>query len=234
MTLAAILLLVGALLPATILHAQDDSPASPAPGRGSRGGGVGVPAAPLTPGMGPTASFAATIYEVRMPADQIGRIDIEALTSAAATTAGFEKALGTLGAARALYYVNQSVRVADDSIRIGASTPYVTNSQINNKGDVINSVAYTALGATFTLSGKAKGAGNVDLNLIVQVGTLTDGGVAIAANVSAPYFRSAVMDHKGLVKTGQPFVLVSADGAALDAEGKAVAYISKVTLGPLQ
>src|SRR4051812_3591315 len=48
-------------------------------------------------GEGPSARLSATVYEVHMAADQIGRLDADALSTA--DKAAFDKALQALGAA---------------------------------------------------------------------------------------------------------------------------------------
>ena len=213
-------------------RAQEDpgtAPPSAASRAGARGG-----VAPAPNVDGPSAPFSATVYLIRMPADQIGRLDAEALTTAAGTP-DFGKALAGLGTVRPLYLVSQSVRLAEDTIRIGAQTPYVSNSQVSNTGNVINTTRYTSVGTIFDIQGKTKAAGVVELDLRLQVSSLDEAsGVQITNNVKSPVFRLATMAFKGNVQAGKPFVLVSADGATLDADGKAVAYITKVTLGPLQ
>jgi hypothetical protein len=110
--------------------------------------------------------------------------------------------------------------------------PYITNSQVTNTGQTINSVSYTQAGARFRVSGKTGGgADNIALNLDIQMTTLSDGGVPISTNVKAPLFRTVTLAHKGAVAAKQPFVVVSADATNVDDKGKAVAYVARVVLG---
>jgi hypothetical protein len=240
--LAFMLSLVAAFASSPGTRAQEDTgdgstPATVAPARGGRSGSAGYAAAreaatSNAPAAreGPSASLAATIYEIHMPADQIGRLDVDALT-AAAGVGDFDKALAALGTGRPLYFVQQSVRLAEDHLQLMAQMPYITNSQTDNTGKVINSVAYTSVGAIISIRGIPKASGSIELDTFVQVSTITQGGVAISEKVKAPYFRVANMAFKGPVQPNKAFVLISADGATLDADGKAVAYIAKVTLG---
>lgn len=207
-------------------------------GFGAAGGAVGGftargPQPPAAAGEGPTCSFDVTIYDLRLAPDQIGRIDLHTLTRAAANPTAFEQALTQLGAPQPLYRANQSVRLVGDSITIGTTTPYISSSQINAQGNPINTVAYSDIGATFSIIGKV-GASGIELDLNVQVSSLSPGATEISPGVKAPMFRRATMAHKGLVEAQKPFVITSVDAASLDANGKAVAYIARVTLGTPQ
>ncbi len=197
---------------------------------GSSGGTTRGPLTPPTPGNGPTCALDATVYEVRLPVDQIGQLDIEALTRAADTPAAFEKALAALGAAKPLYRANQSVRLAGDTLTIGTSVPYITNSQLSFTGQPLNSVSYTQTGTSFAVAGKAGAGGSIELDMTVQVSAMSD-GVAISDTVKAPIFRNTTMARKGPVAARQPFVVLSVDAASVDADGKALAYIVRMTLG---
>lgn len=207
----------------------------PASGRGARGGGVGRSGAPaLMPATeGPTASLDATIYDLRLAGDQIGRLDINALAQAAGTAGDFEKALAALGTSQPLYRVNQSVRLLLDQVHTGTSTPYIASTTITSRG-VVNVPNWYSTGATFQLRGKPGGGNTIDLDMEIAVSTLTDSKTAIQENVKAPLFRNVRLSHKGPVTAQQPFVILSIDAASADADGKAVAYIARITLGAPQ
>lgn len=219
-------------------------PTSALPGRGrtvepgnrpSPRFGLGVPVPSV--GSGPTCTVDATLYDVRMPLDQIGRLDVGALAKSAESADAFEKALAALGTAKPMYRADQSVRLSGDMINILAQTPIVTNTRVTEKGQTINSVQYRSSGAMFHVAGKAgaPGAGSpVDLDLTIDVAVPSSDGVAIANNMKAPLFRNVTLSHKGPVQPGKPFIVVSVDGGAVDADGKAVAYIGRITLGEPQ
>ena len=219
---------------ATRPTATTSAPAARGGGRGIGAFGTPLPQTPPVPGNGPTCTLDATIYDVRVPADQIGRLDLEALTRAAATAAAFEKALAEMGTVKPLYQIDQSVRLTGDTIVIGTQIPYITNSQITNTGQTINSVSYTQVGALFNIAGKAGAGGNIELDLGIQVSANSESGVPISTKVNAPIFRTVTMARKGPVEARVPFVVVSVDAANGDAAGKAVAYIARVTLGAPQ
>jgi hypothetical protein len=201
-------------------------------GTSGRGMTFSIPATPPVMGEGPTCALDATIYDVRVAAEQIGRLDVAALTRAAASAADFEKAVGELGTVKPLYRMSQSVRLSGDTIMMGTQVPYITNSQTTNTGQTINSVSYTQVGAQYGIAGKVIGGGeNVALNMDISVSAMSEGGVPISTNVNAPMFRTATMAHNGTVTAKQPFVVLTVDAANADGKGKAVAYVARVTLG---
>jgi len=206
-----------------------------APGRG--GGSVLTRgfsrAAPPSSPEGPTSTFDATIYDVRIPADQIGLLDLNALTRSAASPAEFEKALAALGAIAPLCRVSQSVRLEQDSVNVGTQTPYIQSSTNTARG-VVNVPNWYQTGTSFSMAGKPTGINRIDLNLQIQVSTLSESSVAVQENLRAPAFRSASMSYKGLVTPREPFVILSVDGSTKDGNGKAVAFIARVTLGQPQ
>ncbi|HEY4329615.1 MAG TPA: M56 family metallopeptidase, partial [Phycisphaerae bacterium] len=252
--LAIVALVLAGVVPVASLQGQENGTSAPplaaggdgaagtrptgSPGRSAiRGAAFGrgpiasSGSANVSTGEGPTCSLDATIYDVRMPVDKIGQLDLDALTKAAATAGGFEKALAELGTSLPLYRANQSVRLSGDSITIGTQTPYITNTQVSNRGEAINSVSYTSTGAVFNIAGKNAAPGNVELDLSIELSTMSEGATAISNNVKAALFRRTTMSHKGQIVPRQPFVVVSVDAAAVDSNGKAVAYIARITLG---
>jgi len=252
-SLAAILVLLSALVPVAVLKAQQLPPDAPPVNRGSAQstreggpagptsrprpggrmdfGGLGAP--PPVMGEGPTCTFDATIYDVRLPVDQIGKLDVDALAKASQTPDAFEKALAQLGSTKPMYRANQSVRLAGDSINISTQVPIITSSRMSDKGDPINSYSYQSVGAIFTIAGKAS-PGSPELDLSIRVASTSDTGVAVAANVTAPVIRAATLSRKGPFQPRTPFVVVSVDATSVDKEGKAVAYIARITLGEPQ
>jgi beta-lactamase regulating signal transducer with metallopeptidase domain len=258
-TLAMMLLLLCALVPSAVLRAQqapplDPPPANPgrpatgAPGEpplgttrpattrpaglpprfGGRGFGPGPGGAP-TVGEGPTCTFDATVYDVRIPVDKIGKLDVEALAKSAESAEAFEKTLASLGTTKPMYRASQSVRLAGDTITIGSQVPVVTNTRVTDKGQAINTVQYSSVGAVFSLAGKA-----TDLDLGIQVSSASDAGAAVSDKVTAPVMRRVTLSHKGPFQPRKPLVLVSVDGDSPDKEGKAVAYIGRIILGEPQ
>lgn len=244
--LAAILVVLAGLVPVAVTRAQQSAdqqpprinalsgpPTTRPAGRGNarigRFGGLALP----TPGTGPTCSFDVTIYDVRMPVDQIGRLDVDALQQAAASPEGFEKALAAMGPNRPLYRAHQSVRLSGENIIIGTQTPIVTSSSVTATGHEVNSYTYHSTGAIFSIAGNPAG-GQVELDLGIELSSIADSPVAVAEKVKAPVIRSDTIAHKGPVEPHKPFVVVSVDANSVDATGKAVAYIGRVIVGEPQ
>jgi hypothetical protein len=211
--------------PAADPNARPPLPAGPRPGGRP---GFGAPAAP-TLGKGPTCALDATVYDVRVPADQIGKIDVDALAKAADTAEAFEKALGALGPTKPMYRANQSVRLSGDAITIGSEVPVVTNSRLTDRGQTINSYSYQRTGAHFTVAGKSD-PGGVSVDLGIEVSSAAD-SVAVGDKAKAPVTRRATLSHKGPVEPHKPFVVLSVDAGSADKDGKAVAYVARVTFG---
>jgi beta-lactamase regulating signal transducer with metallopeptidase domain len=246
---AATLLVLIALFPIAVLHAQDAS-STPPPARRTPpttrpqgtmsrspmgfGGSREASDSNASATDGPTCTFDATIYDVRLPADKLGLLDANDLAKASGTAADFEKALAAFGPIQPLYRVNQSVRLTKDRISIGTEVPVITNSQVTGNGKTINSVSYQNTGAIFTLAGKPISSSNVDVNLGIEVSAISDGGAAISENVKASLFRVATLSYKGPVTPDKSFVILSFNGGTRDEEGRAVAYIARVTLGTPQ
>jgi beta-lactamase regulating signal transducer with metallopeptidase domain len=251
-SIAAVLVLLTGLVPVAATRAQQSDtqapprinalsgppttrPTGPA-GRGSsrsgltRGfGGVAVP----TPGTGPTVSFDATVYDVRMPVDQIGRLDVDALQQAAGSAETFEKALAALGPIRPLYRADQSVRLSGENIMIETATPIVTSSSVAADGHEINSYTYHSTGAIFGIAGNVAG-GAVELDLGIKLSSIADGPATVGKGVKVPVIRSFTISHNGPVEPRKPFVVVSVDANSVDATGKAVAYIGRIIVGEPQ
>jgi hypothetical protein len=194
---------------------------------GQRMGGLMVPP---EMGEGPTSAVDATIYDLRLPADQIGRLDVDALNRVAGSAADFEKALAALGAAQPLYRARQSVRLSGDSISIGQTMPYVRATNTNSAGQPINSVGYTQTGVIFNLGGTVGASGDIQLAMNINISSMVDSTAPLAGNVNAQAFRSATLSYNGTVSPGRPFVIVSVDAGAGETDGKATARIARVTM----
>src|SRR5205823_241375 len=119
-----------------------------------------------------------------------------------------------------------SVRLAADKVELNTSTPYITNSQTTATGETVNRVAYRSTGAIFDLIGKPTTPGNLEVDMSIQVSTLSEGTVAISDTIKAPTFRNVMMSHKGPVEVGKAFVVLNIDTDQLDRAGKAVAIIA--------
>jgi hypothetical protein len=253
-----VLLLVSSLLPMAALKAQQAPPDNRGAAQGgavqggggggvssglptTRGGGLGggrfggrggfgpAPVAPVL-GEGPTCTFDATIYDVRVPVNEIGRLDVDALASAADAAETFEKSLAGLGTAKPMYRAHQSVRLGGDTIIISSQVPIVTSNTMTATGRLVSNYSYQSVGAHFSLAGKA-GPGASVLDLSIQVSSTSDTTTTVGDGVAVPVMRNATMVHKGAFQPKKPFVVMSVDAGALDKDGKALAYIARVVVG---
>lgn len=177
------------------------------------------------------ARFEATIYEVRMSADRAGELDAGALAAKAPKAEGFAQALAALGPTKTMYTVDQVVNLYRDNIRIGTREPMITNTRKTDSGQTISTVQYQQVGAVFQISGgpppkdsKRKG---IDASVKIELSTLSDTGVHVATEVTAPAIRSISLTHNGPVEYGRPFVILSVNSTSKDAAGNAVAYVCR-------
>jgi hypothetical protein len=205
---------------------------------GARGTGTAAvttrPFPPIPLGAGPSCSLDATIYDVRIPADQIGRMDLDALNLAAGSPTDFEKALRGLGTIKPLYRISNVVRLASDYVILGGTMPYITGSVNNPAGGVTNTVNFSNAGAQINISGKAAGGDQIDLDMSMQISSLGESQVTIGEAINAPIFRTVTLLQKGIVRADQPCVIVGVAACSRDADGKAVARVARVTLGAPQ
>ena len=76
-------------------------------------------------------------------------------------------------------------------ITIGQQVPYITNSQVTNTGQTINSVSYTQVGIMLDVLPHVNPDGMVTMTVAPQVSQLDAGsGVPISSNVNAPTFTT--------------------------------------------
>lgn len=250
---ATILLLLAALIPVAALQGQQNPAADPAPTPAQPAANSGdarlsleermrqrrleasadapLPPTPATPEQSLICPVDAIIYDVRMPGNKIGQLDVESLTRFAATSESFEKALSDLGTVVPLYRLNQTVRLAQDTITVGNSAPYVAGVRYTRGGQAMNTVLYSNVGAVLNILGKARADQSMDVDLILQVTSLTESTTEISAGLKAQMFRNSKMAHRGTIKPNQPFVIVN---ATVDASGQTLAYIIRGTLGAPQ
>ena len=178
------------------------------------------------------APLRATIYELRLPPDRLAGLDARKLESAG--PGELQKSLETLGTVKVLYRVDQSVKLSGDRVTISSSVPFVTNTRLTEGGREIRTVQYRSVGAVFNFRGQPQSDGRLRVGLGIELSTMGESGVSIATSMPAMLIRSATLAYSGSVPPDRPFVLVSADADARDANGQAVAHIAQVVVGPAQ
>lgn len=172
----------------------------------------------------------ATIYEVRLPPDSFGRLDVEALRKAAVDAAEFDKALAALGIVKPMYQVQRQVKLSADQVQMSTNTPYVASSRMSANGTAINQVSYVQTGVTLDLAGKVVQGGKINLDMAISISSATEGSVKVSTEASAMIMRRPRLLHNGLLEPGKAFVVMSIDGSTPDADGKAIGYIARVEL----
>ena len=186
-------------------------------------------------GAGSVCSFDATVYDVRLSADQIGRLDVDALTKAAATSESFEKALAALGPTRPLYRANLPVSFDEEQyVIIDNDMPAAAGNPATSPGKAMGLKPSGNPGAVFDLLAKEGDAGTINLLMSIDASILVEVSTPGTATAHAPVVRTAKIYQQRFVAPDRPFLFVNADAATLDANGKAVAFIARVILGAPQ
>lgn len=91
---------------------------------------------------------------------------------------------------------------------IGSQVPYISNSQVTNTGDTINSVTYREVGVILDVVPHINPEGLVTLDIAPQVSQLDPGsGVPITSNVFAPTFTIRQAQSRVAVKNGETIVI---------------------------
>jgi general secretion pathway protein D len=86
--------------------------------------------------------------------------------------------------------------------------PYITNSQISNTGQTINSVAYTNVGVILDVIPHINPDGQVTLDIAPQVSALDpSSGVPISSNVIAPVFTVRQAQSRVTIRNGETIVI---------------------------
>jgi general secretion pathway protein D len=94
------------------------------------------------------------------------------------------------------------------SMIVGQEVPIITNSQITDTGQTINSVSYQNVGIILDVTPHINPDGMVTLDIAPQVSQLDTGsGVPIASNVSAPVFDIRAAQSRVGVEDGKTIVI---------------------------
>jgi hypothetical protein len=196
---------------------------------GSGEGGTSTGAASVAEADGSTCVLDAVIYDVRVPVEGVGRVDVRGLAKAAANAGDFEKALAELGKEQRLYHISRPVDLTGDRIEMITETPYITGAHMV-QGRMVSTVATAPTGVLLQIAGAAQEAGKMDLVLTIQVSGVSEGAQEISGNEKAPNFRRVMMDGGGPAEVNKPFLVMGFNSDPADADGQAVAYIARVVL----
>ena len=168
----------------------------------------------------------AAIYEIRVAPEQIGQLDAARLA-----TADFSKLPPELGESRALYLVDQRVSLSGDRVMVGTDEPTVTSSRMTDRGQRMNTVQYNSVGAIVEFKAERTGPRQLQVTSTIEMSTKTESPVQMSEGITSSVIRKTTMSLKGPVELGKPSVLISADAASRDRDGKAVVYVARLVLG---
>ena len=190
------------------------------------GAGEAPPAVQALDEHGNAVRLQAAIYEIRVPPEQIGQLDAARLAAM-----DLSKLPPELGESRALYLVDQKVSLSGDRVMLGTEEPRVINTRLTDRGQRMNTVEYKSLGAILEFKAERIGPRQLQVTSTIEMSTKTESGVEAAPGLSHDVIRKTTMSLKGPVELGKPTVLISADAASRDKDGKAVAYVARMVLG---
>lgn len=190
-----------------------------------------------------SARFEAAVYRLTMSPEKSTQLDAASL-AAQPTLAEFDKTLRGLGNPRLLYRVDQTValegvspfpsRHGQQRIVITADRPYLAGKSTDKGGQEHAAVARQDVGVQFDISGGWSGGDAthaMDLTLGVELTAIESSGVQVGPDLASPVFRKVEQVHCGVVRSGEPFVMLSLDGAAPDGDS-VIAYITRARLSP--
>lgn len=167
----------------------------------------------------------ATVYELRIPPEKIGELDAARLAKVDLANPPPE-----FGSSRALYVIDQKVSLAGDRVTVGTQEPMVTNTRMTDKGQRINTVQYSSVGAIVDFKAERAGPRLLQVNANIEVSAKTESGVEISPGVNSSVIRRATLSLKGPAELAKPTVLLSGDASSRDKDGKAVVYLARVVL----
>ena len=181
------------------------------------------------------ARFQVTVYEVRVAPARTAELDASALEAKAGTPSQLQQALEQFGPTKVLYKADQAIDLTDKSrINISSRVPFVTGTRLLESGKKMRSVQYQSIGALFEIAPRSAepAGGEVDLQIRVELSALTDSPIEVSSGTSALGVHSVSLTHNGPVRLGHALVMLTVDAAAKDKQGKAVAYVVRMALGP--
>jgi hypothetical protein len=92
-------------------------------------------------------------------------------------------------------------------------------------------IIYRTTGVRITLAGTTLAPNKLNINLNINVTTISEGTIPISDRLKTGIVRTVELAHQGPVIPNQPFISVQVDASSLDPQGNAVAYIVRSTLG---
>jgi general secretion pathway protein D len=93
------------------------------------------------------------------------------------------------------------------SITVGQEVPFITNSQITDTGQTLNSIQYQDIGIILDVTPHINPDGLVTLDVSPQISQLTSQTIPITTGVNAPVFDLRSADSRVSIKDGQTIVI---------------------------
>jgi len=176
------------------------------------------------PGNGKSVNVEVTVYELRMPVGEVGKLDVKALREAAASEAGLLAALERLGEASQLQRLSQRVSVGSETKLSYVWPEPKTTSQTRREEMEEQTRVGRMKGEIFVLprSDSARGPtmkvrGKVDRN--------TQTNMLLGGSEQAVAFHRVYQNFDGSMVIGQPVVSV---GTCPSADGELPGYVSVI------
>ncbi len=178
----------------------------------------------------PTVRLDTVVYRLALSADKAVALD-SAKLGRQTTLADFEKRLRSLGDARLLYRIDQTVNLRDQArIYAQADQPLAPAAASSGGKRRVPSGRRTT-GIELSVGGDwAAGAAGRLAMLSLRVDVATVETVSVGQASSSPLFRDVRQNYMAPTRYEQPIVLVSLDGNCGDAQGRCVAFITRVVL----
>ena len=93
------------------------------------------------------------------------------------------------------------------SITVGQEVPFITNTQITDTGQQINTIQYQDVGIILNVTPHINPEGLVILDVAPEISQLTGSTVAISANVAAPIIAKRSAQSRVGIRNGQTIVI---------------------------
>lgn len=174
----------------------------------------------------------ATVWLVEVPPERLAELDATALAAEAVSPPKLAQVLQKFGTTKVLYRVDQLV-TADGGrtgkVEISQNAPYVVSGQKVPAGEGVPSIARDSTGAKFDIFAvKMEGdaPNRVQATVKVELSAMTDSGVSIGGDTTAPAFLRVSQSYGGPTELGKPVVLISADGSRASGPGRSYVFVT--------
>jgi Bacterial type II/III secretion system short domain len=173
------------------------------------------------------ARLTVMIYQVSVPEERLGGVDVEALTARAETPASLKTALEKLGDAkivcRADHIMDMNGR--PEKTKSGAQAPFVRAISMSKSGNQTANIEYENVGLIVTASGEARSRALGSADVDIEFSGVSASGISVGNDVMAPVIRSFTQHFGGGFRYGEPVLLLQFD---TQVEGDAMMYVTRI------